>query len=148
MPIVKPMLLGGYGQGWQDGIQVMAAIMIVKVVAAVMIVETEVASSAPHPPGHPCKCKLRRSVLKERAKNTRRKAVEIFSTAFFFHLLYPFQLKVSIRRQFGGLFWVKLRNDLNDLFISHREHTGNAEQRKKEKKSKGVKKQRGGLKSA
>ena len=75
MPIVKRMLHGGYGQGWKDGTQVMTT---------AMIVEVEVASSAPHPPGHPCNCKLRRSVLKERAKSTRRKAVEIFSTAFFF----------------------------------------------------------------
>ena len=111
MPIVKPMLHGGYGQGWQDGIQVMAAIMIVKVVAAVMIVETEVASSAPHPPGHPCRYKLRRRVLKRRGVSTRRKAVEIFSTAFFFHLLYPFQLKAVLGKY--------IRHNIKDLFISH-----------------------------
>ena len=55
MPIVKPMLHGGCGQGWQDGFQVMAAIMIMELVTTVMIVEAEVASSAPHPLGHPCK---------------------------------------------------------------------------------------------
>ena len=84
MPIVKPMLHGGYGQDWQDGLQVMTTVVITEVVTTVMIVETEVASSEPHPLGHPCKCKLRRSVLKERGVSTGRKAVEIFSTAFFF----------------------------------------------------------------
>ena len=51
MPIVKPMLHGGCGQGWQDGFQVMAAIMIMELVTTVMIVEAEVASSERHPRG-------------------------------------------------------------------------------------------------
>jgi hypothetical protein len=86
-----------------------------------MIVETEVASSAPHPPGHPCKYKLRRRVLKRRGVSTRRKAVEIFSTAFFFHLLYPFQLKAVLGKY--------IRHNIKDLFISHRD-AGHAEQTK------------------
>ena len=51
------MLHGGYGQDWQDGLQVMTTVVITEVVTTVMIVETvmiaetEVASSEPHPVG-------------------------------------------------------------------------------------------------
>ena len=45
--------------------------------------------------------------------------------------LYPFQLKAPVKWFFeielGKRFWVKKHHDLNDLFISHREHREHGE---------------------